>query len=160
MEITIDTLLNIAGLVGSGGVGGFFVWKWQRRKAKAEAETAEVNMAKEVQDIYQQALKDKDEEVADKNRIIDELREDRDRYKKNSEEMREKLENVIRELKEIKQTGEDERAKLQMTIDTLTHKVDSMEPNLCFRKDCIDRISASDTCNKRKRFEVKKSTKE
>ena len=78
MEITIDTIISLAGLFIGGGGGAFFTWRWMRRKAKAEAETEEVNMAQRVQDTYQEMLKDKDEEVQDKNRIIKELRDDRD----------------------------------------------------------------------------------
>ena len=73
MEISISDILSIAGwLLGGGSIGGILTWRWTRRKEKAEAQTAEVNMAKEVQDTYQQMLKDKEEEVTDKNRIIKE----------------------------------------------------------------------------------------
>ena len=44
MEISFDTLINIAGLFLSGSVGGFVAWKWQRRKMKAEAQTEEVDV--------------------------------------------------------------------------------------------------------------------
>ena len=74
MEITVDTLINLAGLLLGGGCGAFFTWKWQRKKAQAEAKekeaeakSAEIDMAQKVQDTYQQMLKDKDEEVQDKN---------------------------------------------------------------------------------------------
>ena len=77
MEITLDTLINLLGLLLGGGCGAFFTWRWQRRKAaaeakekEAEAKSAEVDMAQKVQDTYQQMLKDKDEEVQDKNRLI------------------------------------------------------------------------------------------
>ena len=37
MEITLDTLINLLGLLLGGGCGAFFTWRWQRRKAAAEA---------------------------------------------------------------------------------------------------------------------------
>ena len=120
MEITLDTILNIAGLIGSGGVGGFFVWKWQRRKAKAEAQTEEVNMVKAVQDTYQQMLKDKDEEVADKNRIINELREDRDHFRQDRNEQRERLDKMDKEMRE-----------LQEKVAKNSREVEMMRPFLC-----------------------------
>ena len=58
MELSIDTLVNIASLLLGGGGGAFFVWRWQRKKAKAEAESAEIDAAKELQDMYQQMLAD------------------------------------------------------------------------------------------------------
>ena len=51
MEITLDTIISIIGLLLGGGCGAFFMWRWQRRKAKAEAE-------KEEQGYYQQMMKD------------------------------------------------------------------------------------------------------
>ena len=39
MEITFDSIIGILGLLLGGGAGGFFTWRWQRKKAKAEAET-------------------------------------------------------------------------------------------------------------------------
>ena len=46
MEITLDTIISILGIFLGGGAGAFFTWKYQRRKAKAEAN-------KEEQDYYQ-----------------------------------------------------------------------------------------------------------
>ena len=37
MEITFDSIIGILGLLLGGGAGGFFTWRWQREKAKAEA---------------------------------------------------------------------------------------------------------------------------
>ena len=51
MEITLDTIISIIGLLLGGGCGAFFTWRWQRKKAKAEAE-------KEEQSYYQQMMKD------------------------------------------------------------------------------------------------------
>lgn len=120
MEFTFDTLLNIAGLICSGGAGGFFVWKWQRRKAKAEAENEEVNMAKGVQDIYQEMLTSKQEEVEDKKRIINELREDRDHFRQDRNELRERIDNMDKQVRE-----------LQEKVSKNTREMDMMRPFLC-----------------------------
>ena len=40
MEITIDTLINIATLLLGSSGGAFFTWKWIRRKSQAEASKA------------------------------------------------------------------------------------------------------------------------
>lgn len=149
MEISFDTLINIAGLFLSGSVGGFVAWKWQRRKMKAEAQTEEVNMAKAVQDTYQQMLKDKEEEVADKNRIITELREDRDHFRQDRNELRERIdktESLVRELQE--QVSENRR------------EIDMMRPFLCGVLGCKLRkpvaISAAHSAEKPKKQTKKK----
>lgn len=149
MEISFDTLINIAGLFLSGSVGGFVAWKWQRRKMKAEAQTEEVNMAKAVQDTYQQMLKDKEEEVADKNRIITELREDRDHFRQDRNELRERIdktESLVRELQE--QVSENRR------------EIDMMRPFLCGVLGCKLRkpvaISAAPSADNPKKQTKKK----
>ena len=67
MEITLDTIISIIGLLLGGGCGAFFTWRWQRKKAKAEAE-------KEEQGYYQQMMKD--------------LAADRDYYKQERNDLR------------------------------------------------------------------------
>ena len=128
MEFTIDTLLNIVGLICSGGAGGFFVWKWQRRKAKAEAETEEVNMAQEVQETYQKMLKDKEEVVVDKNRIIKELRDDRDNFRQERNELRERIDKMDKEMREI-----------QEKVSRNTREMALMRPLLCGVIGCKQR---------------------
>ena len=129
MEITIDTLISLAGLFIGGGGGAFFTWRWMRRKAKAEAQTEEVNMAKEVQDTYQQMLKDKDTEVQDKNRIIKELREDRDHYRQMVSEM----------VKRQDKTDETVR-DLQMQVARNGRMVEMMRPFQCYDLKCKKRM--------------------
>ena len=111
MEITVDTLINLLGLILGGGCGAFFTWKWQRKKAQAEAKekeaeakSAEIDMAQKVQDTYQQMLDDKQKEVQDNQRLISELRADRDHYRQIVSEMekrQDKTDNEVRELKNL-----------------------------------------------------------
>ena len=132
MEISLDTIIALAGLFVGGSGGAFFTWRWQRAKAKAEAESAEVNMAKEVQDIYQQALADKNTEVEDKNRIISELRQDRDHFRQDRNELRERIDKM------------DERMRdLQAQVARNGRQLECMRPLLCGRAHCSDRLSVT-----------------
>lgn len=129
MEFTLDSLIGILGLLfGGGAIGGIATWRWQRKKAKAEAQTAEVNMAKEVQDIYQQALKDKEDEVLDKNRIIGELREDRDHYRKENNELRQRQDQTDAKVRELAEQ-----------VYRNGRMVKAMRPFLCFDTKCKKR---------------------
>ena len=135
MEITIDSIISIFGLFLGGGGGAFFTWRYMRRKAKAEAQTEEVNMAKAVQDTYQEMLEDKNKEVADNQRLIAELREDRDHYKQGYIEMRnrqDKTEEMVRDL--------------QMQVARNGRMVEAMRPFLCFDTKCKkrQRVQASE----------------
>ena len=131
MEITIDTLISLAGLFIGGGGGAFFMWRWQRRKAKAEAQTEEVRMAQAVQDTYQEMLEDKQKEVQDNQRLIDDLRADREHYRKENNELRQrqdKTDEVVRDL--------------QMQVARNGRMVEMMRPFLCFDIKCKKRQRA------------------
>lgn len=135
MEITIDTIISLAGLFIGGGGGAFFTWRYMRRKAKAEAQTEEVNMAKAVQDAYQQMLADKETDLEDRKKVIQELREERDHYKNDRNELRDrvgKMEDTVLELKrEVARNG---------------RMVEAMRPFLCFDTKCKkrQRVQASE----------------
>ena len=106
-----------------------YLEKLQSELAKAEAQTEEVNMAKAVQDTYQEMLEDKQKEVADNQRLIAELREDRDHYKQGYIEMRnrqDKTEEMVRDL--------------QMQVARNGRMVESMRPFLCFDQKCKKRV--------------------
>ena len=130
MEITLDSIIGILGLLfGGGALGGIFTWRWQRKKAKAEAQTEEVNMAKAVQDAYQQMLQDKETDLEDRKKVIAELREERDHYKNDRNELRDrvgKMEDTVLELKrEVARNG---------------RMVESMRPFLCYDMKCKKRV--------------------
>ena len=129
MEITIDTIISLAGLFIGGGGGAFFTWRYMRRKAKAEAQTEEVNMAKAVQDAYQQMLQDTETDLEDRKKVIAELREERDHDKNDRNELRDrvgKMEDTVLELKrEVARNG---------------RMVESMRPFLCYDMKCKKRV--------------------
>ena len=138
MEITLDTLINLLGLLLGGGCGAFFTWRWQRRKAaaeakekEAEAKSAEVDMAQKVQDTYQQMLKDKDEEVQDKNRLIAELRADRDHYRQ-----------IVSEMARRQDSTDEKVRDLQAQVARNGRLVESMRPFQCYDLKCRKRVRA------------------
>lgn len=92
MEVSLSDIVAILTLfIGGGSLGGFFTWRYTRRKEKAEAKSAEIDMAQKVQDTYQEMLEYKQKEVDDNHRLINELREDRDHYKQDRNELRDRL---------------------------------------------------------------------
>ena len=125
MELSIDTLINIASLLLGGGGGAFFVWRWQRKKAKAEAESAEIDAAKELQDMYQQMLADAKTDREDRKAQIDELRQERDHYKNDRNELRDRLDA----------TDEKIRA-LEHTVARNGRQIEAMRPFMCYVSGC------------------------
>jgi len=140
MEITIDTLINLAGLLLGGGGGAFFTWRYIRRKAKAEAVQAEVDMAQKVQDTYQQILEDKQKEVEDNHRLIEELRQDRDHYKKDRDELRKEVESLTKKFMDFKLDNEKNMLQMKRDIARNGRMVECMRPLLCGREGCAIRV--------------------
>jgi len=139
MEITLEAIISFVGLFLSGGAGAFFTWKWQKRKAKAEAVTAEVDAAKDMQDLYQQMLADTKEEREDRKKQIDELRSERDHYKDERNELRDKMEKLTRSFLDWRIEADNDRSKMKMDIAQLDRKVVAMAPFMCGNLACRNR---------------------
>ena len=139
MEITLDSIISILGLFIGGGGGAFFTWRFMRRKAKAEAVTAEVDAAKDMQDMYQQMLEDAKRDREDRREQVEELRADRDHYKQERDELREKMEQLTRTFMDWRVEADNDRSKMKMDIAKLGRKVETMVPFMCGNLTCKDR---------------------
>lgn len=122
MEITIDTLISLAGLFIGGGGGAFFTWRYMRRKAKAEAIQAEVEAAKEKQDYYQQ--------------IIEDVAKDRDYYKDERDEIRERMDKMAHSFMDWRMEADKDRMDMKMEIAKLGRRVEVMAPFMCGDLTC------------------------
>ena len=152
MEITLEGIVALITLfIGGSGIGGLITWRYLKKKAKAEADqaaaeakekeaqakAAEIEMAQKVQDTYQEMLEDKQKEVDDNHRLIAELREDRDHYKKGYVEMRDEVEKLSRDFHEFKQSTLREREKMKSDIARNTRIAESSRPFMCgLAPDC------------------------
>ena len=152
MEITLEGIIALITLfVGGSGIGGIITWRWLKKRAKAEADqaaaeakqkeaeakSAEIDMAQKVQDTYQQILDDKQKEVEDNHRLIAELREDRDHYKKGYVEMRNEVEKLSKDFYDFKQSTIKEREKMKSDIARNTRIAESSRPFMCgLAPDC------------------------
>ena len=146
MEITLEAIIGLISLlVGGTSIGGFFFWKQTKKKAKAEADqaaaeakqkeaeakAAEVELTQKIQDTYQEILEDKQKEVEDNHRLIAELREDRDHYKKGYVEMREEVDKLTKEFYDFKRDTMKEREKMKSDIARNTRIAESSRPFMC-----------------------------
>jgi hypothetical protein len=139
MEITLDSIISILGLFIGGGGGAFFTWRFMRRKAKAEAVTAEVDAAKDMQDMYQQMLEDAKRDRKDRREQVEELRADRDHYKQERNELRDRMEKLMHSFMEWRVEADNDRSKMKMDIAKLGRKVETMVPFMCGNLTCKDR---------------------
>ena len=121
MDISLDSIIALAGLFIGGGGGAFFTWRWQRKKAEADA-------AKDVQDVYQQMVADVKADREEQKQYIAELKDDRKHLRQEREELRDrqdKLEETVR--------------NLQREVARNTSMMEAMRPLLCGRRGCKDR---------------------
>ena len=129
MEINIDTIIAILGLFIGGGSGAFFTWRYQRRKAKAEAVTAEADAAKELQDVYQQLITDIKTDRDEQKAYINELKEDRNHLRKDRDDLRKRQDELEQQVR-----------SLQKDVARNGRMVECMRPFLCGKSGCKDRV--------------------
>ena len=152
MEISLEAIVALITLLSGGScIGGFVFWKQTKRRAKAEAaladaeaklkdadvKSAEVAISQKIQDTYQEMLEDKNKEVEDNHRLIAELREDRDHYKKGYVEMRDEMERLTKDFYQFKRDTMNEREKMKKDIARNTRIAESSRPFMCgLAPDC------------------------
>jgi predicted RNase H-like nuclease (RuvC/YqgF family) len=132
MEITLEAIISFFGLFVGGGAGAFFTWRYQRKKAKAEAEQAEVDAEKDKQDYYQQLLEDYKSHH-------EELRSEREHYKNERNELRDKVEKMDAEMRNMKRLWTDKEIETDRKIAQLGRRVEAMRPFLCGDLKCKKR---------------------
>lgn len=157
MEITLEAIISFIGLFVGGGAGAFFTWRYQKKKAKAEAESAEIDAAKEMQGLYKQMLNDANEYLDDARQKVDGLRQERDHYKQDRDELRMKVDNIVKMFYELKTTSEKERAQLRVDIATLQSQLRGMVAMTCSVQDCkLRQIILFDSDGKKPQVKRKK----
>lgn len=122
MEITLEAIISLIGLFLGGGGGAFFTWRYMRRKAKAEAQQAEVETAKDKQEYYQ--------------RIIEDVAKDRDYYKQERDEVRERMDKMTHSFMDWRLEADKDRMDMKLEIARLGRKVEVMAPFMCGDLQC------------------------
>ena len=129
MEISIADIVSFLGLLlGGGGIGYFFSWRYTRRKEKAEAEQAETSVAKEMQDMYQQLIDDVKKDRDEQRAYIVELKDDRRHLREERDELRDRLDSIHSDVR-----------KLKLDLARYGRQVETMRPFLCANLKCKNR---------------------
>lgn len=136
MEITLEAIISLIGLFVGGGGGAFFTWRWMNKRARAEAVTAEVDAAKEMQDLYKKMLNDANEYLEDARNKVDGLRQERDHYKQDRDELREQVSKLTKLYYELKTDSEKERSELRVEITKVKGQLRNIMPMTCTVVDC------------------------
>ena len=154
MEITLEAIISLIGLiVGGTGVGGFLFWRQHKRKEEAEAKLAEaeaklkeaevekakIEAKKEEQDYYQQLAKDIMEDREDRKRQNDELRAERDHYKNERDDYRDMLAKRDEEFRKFRIKTEEELDSLRRNQARQGRMIEAMRPFMCGDLRCPNR---------------------
>ena len=151
MEITLEAIISLIGILTGGGVGSFFTWRYFRRKAKADAESAEaeaeqkeaeaekarIEANRQFQEMYKTMFNDIKENYDEKQSIIDELRHDRDHYKSEAQEYRGQIEKLTKQFLDYKLENERNMIEMKRDIARNGRMVEAMRPFMCgLAKEC------------------------
>lgn len=151
MNISIETIASILGLLlGGGSIGTILTWRYQRKKAQAEAKQAEAEaekakfeatqantqLIKDIQSSYQQLASDlkanldtQQEYNEEQKQYIKELKEDRRHLREERDEMRGRIDKL-----------EATQRDLQFEVARNSRIVAFMRPFLCGREGCAIRM--------------------
>lgn len=130
---TSTILEAVALFIGTGGLAGFIVAmltiRYERRKAKGEAHSAEFEGMKVEQDTYQELIDDLKTAWKEQKEYIGELHTDRRNLREERDELRKEIEKVRKE--------QQDQAR---RIASLGMMVEAMRPLICSVVGCKDRM--------------------
>jgi hypothetical protein len=90
--------------------------------------------------MYQQMLEDAKKDREDRREQVEELRADRDHYKAERNELRERMEQLAHSFMDWRLEADNDRSKMKMDIAKLGRKVETMAPFMCGNLQCKDRV--------------------
>ena len=162
MEISIETIMSAIGLIfGGSGIGALIGWRYQKKKAKAEAKQAEAEaerakyeamqanaqLIKEIQASYQQMTADlktnldtQQEYNDEQKQYIQELKEDRSHLRQERDDQRIQIERLTRTMSEWKNESDEKIRNLQIQVARNGRQIECMRPLLCGREGCAIRV--------------------
>lgn len=151
MDISLETIASILGLLlGGGSIGTLLTWRYQKKKAQAEAKQAEAEaektkyeamqanaqLIKDIQGSYQQLAADlkanldtQQEYNEEQKQYIAELKEDRRHLREERDDLRKRQDKTDENVRD-----------LQMKVARYGRILECMRPLLCGREGCAIRV--------------------
>jgi len=161
-QLSLEAIISIVTLIfGGGGIGALITWRYQKKKAKAEAKQAEAEaekakfeamqanamLIKEIQTSYQQMTNDlkanldtQQEYNEEQKQYIQELKEDRQHLRQERDEQRLQIERLTRTMNEWKNDSDKRIRDLQAQVARNGRQIECMRPLLCGREGCAIRV--------------------
>lgn len=121
-----ENITNILSLLFGGSVISIVTWRFTRRKAEAEAKKAEAEAQQEKQNYYQQ--------------LVTDIASDRDYYKQDRDEQRERLDNLTRSMTEWKRITDETIDDLRRQVSRNGRQLEAIRPFICADLKCKKRV--------------------
>ena len=135
MEI-FDSLTNILSLLFGGSLISVITWKFARRKAAAEAKQAEAA----ARQAEAEAKKAEAEALLEKQnyyqQMAEDLSKDRDYYKQDRDEQRERLDKLTRSMTEWKRLTDQTIDDLRRQVSRNGRQLEAIRPFVCADLKC------------------------
>ena len=125
----IEIIISIVSAIGGWELIRYLInLNSNRRKENAEADSAENNATKELQDVYQQLISDVKSDRDEQRNYINELKESRKHLRDECEELRQRIEDTEKTVR-----------RLQREVDRNGRMVESLRPFICGNMACRKR---------------------
>ena len=153
MEI-LDSLTNILSLLFGGSLISVITWKFARRKAAAEAKQAEAA----ARQAEAEAKKAEAEALLEKQnyyqQMAEDLSKDRDYYKQDRDEQRERLDKLTRSMTEWKRLTDQTIDDLRRQVSRNGRQLEAIRPFVCADLKCKKRVRVTTLENVETKEEV------
>ena len=153
MEI-FDSLTNILSLLFGGSLISVITWKFARRKAAAEAKQAEAA----ARQAEAEAKKAEAEALLEKQnyyqQMAEDLSKDRDYYKQDRDEQRERLDKLTRSMTEWKRLTDQTIDDLRRQVSRNGRQLEAIRPFVCADLKCKKRVRVTTLENVETKEEV------
>lgn len=127
----IYSIVNTLVTIFLGG-GWFLHWRASRRKANGEAKQTEAQANKEAQEYYNTTL-------ADVNRTLNEVRQERDHYKDDRNALLSENEEMRKRYNQLEEQLNQMSIEYKNDIARLGRRIDVISPFLCGLAGCLRR---------------------
>ena len=131
-----DSLTNILSLLFGGSIISIVTWRFARKKAEAEAKKAQA----EAKQAEAEAEKAKAEALMEKQnyyqQMAEDIAKDRDYYKTERDEIRDKMDKFSRSVMEWKRQTDETIDELRRQIARNGRQIDAMRPFMCADLSC------------------------
>lgn len=121
-----ENITNILSLLFGGSVISIVTWRFTRRKAEAEAKKAEAEAQQEKQNYYQQ--------------LVTDIASDRDYYKQDRDEQRERLDKLTRSMTDWKRITDETIDDLRRQVSRNGRQLEAIRPFICADLKCKKRV--------------------